>query len=128
MVASRAFVDKNPDVAARFVKASLEGWVSYLTNPAAGNVLIRADNPKMSDEQIAFGVEQMKALKVLEGGDAQTLGIGIMTEPRWKATYHFMMGAGLLKPRLTGSRVLPTNSSRPSSSPCSQVQAGSCWH
>ena len=34
MVANRAFVDKNPDVVARFVKASLEGWNSYLTNPA----------------------------------------------------------------------------------------------
>ncbi len=100
MVANRNFVDKRPDVAARFVKASLEGWKSYLTNPAPGNVLIKADNPKMSDAQIAFGVEQMKALKVLDGGDAKTMGIGIITEPRWKATYDFMVGAGLLKPEV----------------------------
>jgi NitT/TauT family transport system substrate-binding protein len=100
MVANRAFVDKRPDVAARFVKASLEGWKSYLTDPAPGNVLIKADNPKMSDAQIAFGVEQMKALKVLDGGDAQTMGIGIITEARWKATYDFMVGAGLLKPEV----------------------------
>lgn len=100
MVANRNFVDKRPDVAARFVKASLEGWKSYLTDPAPGNVLIKADNPKMSDAQIAFGVEQMKALKVLDGGDAQTMGIGILTEPRWKATYDFMVGAGLLKPEV----------------------------
>ena len=100
MVANRNFVDKRPDVAARFVKASLEGWKSYLTNPAPGNVLIKADNPKMSDAQIAFGVEQMKALKVLDGGDAQTMGIGIITDARWKATYDFMVGAGLLKPEV----------------------------
>ena len=100
MVANRNFVDKRPDVAARFVKASLEGWKSYLTDPAPGNVLIKADNPKMSDAQIAFGVEQMKALKVLDGGDAQTMGIGIITEARWKATYDFMVGAGLLKPEV----------------------------
>jgi NitT/TauT family transport system substrate-binding protein len=98
MVSTKTFVDKNPDVVVRFVKASLEGWRSYLRNPAPGNVLIKKDDPKMSDEQIAFGVEQMKALKVLDGGDAATLGIGIMTEARWKATYDFAVAAGLLKP------------------------------
>ena len=46
--------NKNPDVAARFVKASLEGWKSYFNDPAPGNALIKADNPKMSDAQIAF--------------------------------------------------------------------------
>jgi NitT/TauT family transport system substrate-binding protein len=54
----------------------------------------------MSDEQIAFGVEQLRALKVLDGGDAQTLGIGMMTEARWKATYDFMVAGGLLKPEV----------------------------
>jgi NitT/TauT family transport system substrate-binding protein len=100
MVSTHGFVDKNPDATARFVKASLEGWKSYLTDPAPGNALIKADNPKMSDEQIAFGVEQLKTLKVLDGGDAQTLGIGMMTEARWKATYDFMVAGGLLKPEV----------------------------
>src|SRR5258706_13779771 len=54
----------------------------------------------MSDEQIAFGVEQLKALKVLEGGDAATMGIGIMTEARWKATYDLTVSSGLLKPEV----------------------------
>ena len=100
MVTTRSFVEKSPDATARFVKASLEGWKSYLNDPAPGNALIKADNPKMSDEQIAFGVEQLKALKVLDGGDAQTLGIGMMTEARWKATYDFMVAGGLLKPEV----------------------------
>ena len=100
MVAKRDFADKNPDVAARFVKASLEGWKSYMSNPAPANALIKVDNPKMSDEQIAFGIEQMKLLKVLDGGDAQTMGIGIITEARWKATYDYMASSGLLKPEV----------------------------
>src|SRR5712671_4354219 len=100
MVAKRDFADKNPDVAARFVKASLEGWKSYMSNPAPANALIKVDNPKMSDEQIAFGIEQLKLLKVLDGGDAQTMGIGIVTEPRWKATYDYMVSSGLLKPEV----------------------------
>jgi NitT/TauT family transport system substrate-binding protein len=100
MVTTRGFVDKKPEATARFVKASLEGWKSYITDPAPGNALIKADNPKMSDEQIAFAIEQLRALKVLDGGDAQTMGIGIMTEARWKATYDFMVAAGLLKPEV----------------------------
>ena len=100
MVATRGFVERNPDVAARFVKASLEGWKSYFADPAPANALIKADNPKMSDAQIAFGIEQLKALKVLDGGDAATMGIGIMTDARWKATYDYMVAAGLLKPEV----------------------------
>jgi NitT/TauT family transport system substrate-binding protein len=100
MVAKRDFADKTPDVAARFVKASLEGWKSYFTDPAPANALIKADNPKMSEEQIAFGIEQLKGLKVLDGGDAKTIGIGIITQARWKATYDYMVGAGLLKPEV----------------------------
>jgi NitT/TauT family transport system substrate-binding protein len=100
MVTTRGFVDKNPDATARFVKASLEGWKSYFSDPAPANALIKADNPKMSDEQIAFAIEQLKALKALDGGDAQTMGIGIITEARWKATYDFMVAAGLLKPEV----------------------------
>jgi NitT/TauT family transport system substrate-binding protein len=54
----------------------------------------------MSYEQIAFAIEQLKALKALEGGDAEKLGIGIVTEARWKATYDYMVAAGLLKPEV----------------------------
>jgi NitT/TauT family transport system substrate-binding protein len=60
----------------------------------------RATLPKMSDDQIAFGIEQLKALKALDGGDAQTMGIGIITQARWNATYDFMVSAGLLKPEV----------------------------
>ena len=98
MVATRPLVDKKPDVIARFIKASLEGWKSYLADPAPANALIRADNPHMSEAQLAFAVRQLKALKVLDGGDAATMGIGIMTPERWKATYDFAVAAGLLKP------------------------------
>jgi NitT/TauT family transport system substrate-binding protein len=100
MVTTKPFADKHPGIVARFVLASLEGWRSYLQNPAPGNVLIKADNPRMSDEQIAFGVEQLRALKVLEDGDAATMGLGIITAARWQATYQLAVAAGLLKPEV----------------------------
>jgi NitT/TauT family transport system substrate-binding protein len=97
IVTTRGMIEKKPDVVARFVRASLEGWKDYMSNPGPANALIKADNPRMIDEQIAFGIEKLKELKALDAGDAATMGIGIITEPRWKATYDYMVGAGLLK-------------------------------
>src|SRR5262245_12565244 len=97
MVTTTKLVAERPDVARRFVRASIEGWKSYLKgDPAPANALIKADNPKMSDEQIAFGIKRLNELEVADGGDARTMGIGIITEARWKASYELMVTEGLL--------------------------------
>jgi len=97
MVTTTKWLNEHPDAARRFVKASMEGWKSYLKgDPGPANALIKADNPNMSDAQIAFGIKRMNELHVVDGGDAQTLGIGIMTEQRWKASYDLMVTSGLL--------------------------------
>lgn len=97
IVGMKKTLAEKPDVVARFVKASMEGWKSYLADPAPGNALIKKDNPEMTDAQLAFGVAQLKKLKLVTGGDASTLGIGAMTDTRWKKTYDYMVGAKLLK-------------------------------
>src|SRR6202043_925796 len=97
MVTTTKFVSEHSDVAARFVEASLKGWKSYLKgDPSPGNRLIKADNPNMSDAQIAFGIKRMNELHIVDGGDAATQGIGIMTETRWKADYDLMTENDLL--------------------------------
>jgi NitT/TauT family transport system substrate-binding protein len=97
MVTTTKFVAEHPDVARRFVKASLEGWKNYLEgDPSAANALIKADNPNMTDAQIAFGIKRMNELHIVDGGDAKTMGIGIMTEAHWKADYDLMVDSGLL--------------------------------
>mgnify|MGYP006154651315 FL=1 len=97
IVTTQALLKAKPDVVKRFVEASMKGWVSYLKDPAPGNALIKKDNPNMTDAQIAFGISQLKALKVLDSGDAATQGVGTMTEARWKATRDYMVKEGLLK-------------------------------
>jgi NitT/TauT family transport system substrate-binding protein len=76
----------------------MEGWRDYMKNPGPANALIKADNPNMPDDQIAFGIRRLKELKALDDGDATTEGIGIITETRFKASYDYMVSAGLLKP------------------------------
>ena len=97
MVTTTGFVEKNRPAVAAFVKASLQGWKDYVTNPGPANALIKQDNPKMTDDRIDFAIKTMKDIKLLDGDAAATQGIGIMTEPRWQATYDFLVKAGLLK-------------------------------
>jgi len=81
-----------------FIKATMEGWKSYLADPAPGNVLIKQDNPKMTDEQLAYSVGKLKELGMVTGGDAARLGIGVMTEARARASYDFLVAAKLIEP------------------------------
>lgn len=88
---------EKPELVARFVRATMEGWKSYLANPAPANALIRQDNPNMKDDQLAWGLAKLKEYRMVDGGDAATEGIGVMTDARWQKTRDFMVGAGLLK-------------------------------
>jgi NitT/TauT family transport system substrate-binding protein len=97
LVTTRAYMEKNPEAVAAFVKATMQGWKDYLAHPALGNALIKEANPKQGDDQIAFSIARFKAIKCVTGGDAATLGIGIMTDARWKKTRDFMVGANMLK-------------------------------
>jgi NitT/TauT family transport system substrate-binding protein len=91
-------VKDKPELVQRFVRATVEGWKSYLENPAPGNVLIKQDNPKMDDETLAFAHKKIKELNFFGAGDAARMGAGIMTDARWKNTYDFMVASGQLKP------------------------------
>lgn len=97
IVTTHKMVADKPDLVARFVRASIEGWKSYLADPAAANELIRKDNPNMTQEQLDYAVRRLKELKVFDGGDAATMGAGVITEARWRVTYDYMVRAGLLK-------------------------------
>lgn len=96
VVTLKSTLDGKPDVVARFVKATAEGWKSYLADPAPGNALIVKDDPKMTAEQLAFGLAAIKKFALVTGGDAATKGIGVMTDEHWKKTYDAMVDGKLL--------------------------------
>ena len=84
------------DALQRFVRASAEGWKSYLANPAPGNALIRKDNPQMSDDRIAHAIGLLKSTGMVMGGDAAKLGIGVIADERMKKTYDMLVAQKLL--------------------------------
>ena len=92
-------VKERPAAVAAFVKATMEGWKSYLTgDPSPANALIKKDNPNMTDDLIANGITKMKETGMALGGDAAKLGIGVITDERMKKTYDMMVTHKLLDP------------------------------
>src|SRR5215469_2963161 len=93
---SEKLVREKTDLVQRFVDASIEGWYSYLyDDPAPANALIKRDNPEMTDALLAYGIAKIKEYGIIDSGDAQTHGIGAMTEKRWQGFFDTMAGAGV---------------------------------
>jgi NitT/TauT family transport system substrate-binding protein len=91
-------IAKRKTAVAAFVRGTMEGWKSYLANPAPANALIRKDNPNMTEEQLAYSVAKLKELGIVTGGDATRLGIGVITEARLKASYDLLVSHGIIEP------------------------------
>lgn len=97
LVVTRMTLAKRTDALERFLRASAEGWRSYLANPQPGNALIKAGNPEMTDELLAYGVRKLVEHGIVTSGDARKFGLLTMTDARWQATIEFLRAAGLAK-------------------------------
>ncbi len=104
---SRKMMEEKKDLVQRFVNASLEGWAEYMKGgPAneAANAIIKKDNPEMSDDKIAYAIKVMNEKGIVRSGDALKLGIGAMTDQRWKSFYQTMADAGVFPKGLDVSK------------------------
>lgn len=92
-------IAKNPALVQRFVDASIIGWNTYLDaeDTDAADVLIKKDNPSMTDGLIKFSRRKMSELELLRSGEAKTQGIGAIDVERVKAFYAKMVAAGMYK-------------------------------
>jgi NitT/TauT family transport system substrate-binding protein len=101
----RDLVEKKPDLVQRFVDASAIGWYHYLYgDPSPGNALIKQQNPEMTDDMLAYSIAKMKEFGIVDSGDTAKLGIGAMTDARWKSFYDKMVHAGVVKAGLDYQR------------------------
>jgi NitT/TauT family transport system substrate-binding protein len=100
IVTRTGIVEKNPDLVQRFVDASAIGWYHYLYGDSSkANALIKRDNPDINDDEIAYSIEAMKRYGVVDSGDALRLGIGAMTDERWKDFFDKMVEIGMVDAR-----------------------------
>src|SRR5262249_23505807 len=86
VLASQKWIDQKPAIVQAFVDATIEGWKDYLTgDPTPGDALIRRDNPESTLELLAHARKRLVDDGIAISGDALKLGIGAMTDERWKA-------------------------------------------
>ncbi len=94
---------ERPLLVAKFVRASIRGWVDYLTgDPTPGNALIKADNPEMTDDVLASAIAKMNEYKLV--GDKP----GEMTDARWQEFFDVMSKNGVYKADLDWKRAYTT--------------------
>ena len=94
----RELTEKNPDLVARFVDASIIGWYNYLYGDnLPANALIKKHNPEMTDALLAYSIAKMKEFGIVDSGDAAKLGIGAMTDARMKSFFDKMVRAGVVR-------------------------------
>lgn len=92
----QSLIEKNPAAVKAFVEASAAGWKSYLDgDPTAANALIRKDNPEMSQDVLDQARAKLKSYGIVDGGDAKTQGIGVMTDARWAEFFAMASKAGI---------------------------------
>ena len=96
VVVPERWIATSPAAVQAFVDATREGWRNYLfEDPAPANALIKKDNPDMTDGLIAQAIAKMTRYGLVVSGDAVTMGIGAMTDARWKTFFDTMVSAGL---------------------------------
>ena len=95
-LATDRLIQANPAAVKAFVDGSAAGWRSYLYgDPRPGDALILRDNPDMTQDVLDQARAKMVAQGLVDGGDAKTAGIGVMTDARWAAAFQFAAGARL---------------------------------
>jgi NitT/TauT family transport system substrate-binding protein len=96
VLAPTSLIGRNPAAVKAFIEASAKGWHDYLYgDPKAADAMIMKDNPEMTEDVLAQARAKMKAYGIVDGGDAKALGIGAMTDARWKTFFDVAASQGV---------------------------------
>lgn len=94
--ATETFITAKPKLVRAFVEASRKGWEACMAGdyePAMRAVLALV--PTGGEDLFRFKMDQMKRRGLVDGGDAARLGLGAMTDARWRSFFDVMTQAGL---------------------------------
>lgn len=90
-------IANKPDEVKCFVEGSIIGWYNYLYGDnTAANALIMEANPDMTQDKIDFAIDKMLSEGIVDSGDAETMGIGVMTAEKVSDFYTKMVDAGVI--------------------------------
>jgi NitT/TauT family transport system substrate-binding protein len=85
--ATRDYIQKHPEIVAKFVRASLKGWKDYLNDSAAAHAMIAKLNPALNPEWMQFTWQQLRDGHFVAGEDPTGAQLGQMDPKRWATMY-----------------------------------------
>ena len=96
LVSTESYVKDHADISQRMVKACVEGWQKYLSDPQQTNAVILAANKQgLTKEALEYGVEALKPL-CYENNDMSL--IGAMSAERWTQLAQTLVDLKLIDP------------------------------
>lgn len=95
VIVKKEFAAKNPELIKKFVKATREGWESYLKDPAQANQKMAALNPTMDPETFKEGAQEQ--IPLIETQETKKYGLGFQTKERWKKSAEQLMELKIVK-------------------------------
>lgn len=102
MFAGNTYLAEHPDLVAKFVRASVRGWVDYLTgDPAPGNALIAAKRPDLTPEFMAYSIRAMNEYRLVLGDPAKGEHAGQITASRLQKQIALLREIGVLDQPVT---------------------------
>ncbi len=97
MFTGKAFLAQHPDIVAKFVRASIHGWVDYLTgDPAPANKLLAAKRNDLSPEFMAYSIKAMNEYKLVSGDPTKGEFTGQLTAARLEKQIKLLQEVGVL--------------------------------
>lgn len=97
MFTSNEYLAKHPDIVAKFVRASVRGWVDYLTgDPAPANKILMAKRSDLTPEFMAYSIGAMHNFGLVSGDPAKGEFAGQITAARLEKQIKLLQEVGVL--------------------------------
>ena len=87
MFTTQDFLRQHPEIVAKFVRASLNGWRDYMNDPAPAHAAIAKLNPALNPDWMHFSWQSLRDGHFVMGDDPGGAQLGQMTLDRWSTMY-----------------------------------------
>jgi NitT/TauT family transport system substrate-binding protein len=95
-LATDSLIAGKPAAVKAFIEASAAGWRAYLYGDAKpADALILKDNPDMTQDVLDQARAKMRDSGLIDGGEAKTDGIGVMTDQGWADAFEVATEANI---------------------------------
>lgn len=121
LLAPTAFARDNDEALRAFIAASVEGWTTYIDgNPEPAHALIRKALRSRGTGTLD-GAHDALGMALIVTGDSPEIGVGSMTEERWRTFYESASEAGVFPAGLDWQQAFTTDYLSPAVAPAPAI-------